>query len=128
VTDSGEGDDVVHGAVAGADGAVTDTNELRELIREEIRGVLDALPGSDLVHDAADRAGDDADAAVPLTMRDVEDTMRRVVEDAMKPLKATAKKAPPKKASDPPPPEPVPAEPGGNLSTRLRRVMWGGDE
>lgn len=76
----------------------------------------------------SDDDDDEVEASEPvkaLTIKDVEEATRRVVADAMKPLRATAKKAAPKKAAPVKEPEDVPVEPGRKTWTER---LWGASE
>ena len=67
---------------------------------------------------------EEAEDTSHFTLKDIEEATRRAVAEAMKPLRATAKKAPVKKAEPKKEPEDVPTEPGRRTWTER---LWGAE-
>lgn len=104
------------------DGGDVDREELRTMIREELRGVLDEFdfPGAG---DAASGEGTDPAPGKPLTLRDIEAASFNGTRKAMSELQRKPRKKP--AASEKPPPEPPPSDPPRGFVERAREVLWG---
>lgn len=90
-------------------------------VREVLAEVIPTMSSND-----DDDVDDAPEPTRGLTIKDVEEATRRAVAEAMKPLRATAKKAAPKKAAAPvKEPEDVPVEPGRKTWTER---LWGASE
>lgn len=102
-----------------------DADTLRRMIRDEIEAVLQTVPGES---SGADVKDDLPDAGEPLTLRAMEESVRRIVEDAMEPLRAAQKKPKPKPTRREPEPEPEPA-PIEVRDTRkkIQQFLWGAE-
>lgn len=111
------------------DGDELTVDKVKELISEALEGVLTRIPGEGAV-DEPEKGEVEADQLTTATVRQIEESTRRAVEEAMKPLKAAQakKKAPAKKAAEPKSePEVSPAE-APTFAMRLRKTLWGVDE
>jgi hypothetical protein len=100
-----------------------DGDDLRQMIRDEIRAVLGTNPETSSVPDPKqDRYSDDDE---PLSLRAVESSVRRIVEEAMIPLRQAQKKpaAKPKKKEPETAPEPAATKPVRKLS----EFLWGAE-
>ena len=106
-------------------GESDDHEEIRTIVREEIHSVLDELKDLGGDGEEGDGSGDGDDtSSEPTSQRGIEERMRRIVEDSMKPLrddiakvKSSSKPAAPKKAD----PEPAPEEP---KRRKLMEKLW----
>ena len=101
-------------------------DRLRRLIRDEIEAVLGEIPGEGSVMDVKTELPDPDE---PLTLRAMEESVRRIVEDAMGPLRAAQKKPKPKPAprrTPEPEPEPAPVE-VRDARKRLSDFLWGSE-
>jgi hypothetical protein len=98
--------------------------DLRKLIRDEIEAVLRKIPGEGSVTDIKKDLPDDDE---PLSLRAVEASVRRIVEEAMIPLRESQKKPAPKKtaARKEPEPTPAPAPVVKDTRTRISTFLWG---
>lgn len=104
---------------------VDEADSLRRLIRDEIEAVLQSIPGEGSVVDVKKELPDQDE---PLTLRAMEETVRRVVEDAMEPLRAAQKKPRPKAPRREPEPEPEPAPiEVKDARKRLSTFLWGAE-
>lgn len=104
----------------------TSAERLRRLIRDEIENVLQDIPGEGSVVDVKDELPDSSE---PLTLRAMEESVRRIVEDAMEPLRAAQKKPKPRPAprrEPEPEPEPAPVE-LPSARKRLQSFLWGAE-
>jgi len=99
-----------------------DGDDLRQMIRDEIEAVLRKIPGEGSVTDIKqDRISDDDE---PLSLRAVESSVRRIVEEAMVPLREAQKKPAVKRTPKKEPetaPEPVATKP----TRKLTELLWG---
>ena len=99
-----------------------DGDDLRKMIRDEIESVLRKIPGEGSVTDIKqDRVSDDDE---PLSLRAVESSVRRIVEEAMIPLREAQKKPAVKRTPKKEPetaPEPVATKP----TRKLTELLWG---
>jgi len=99
-----------------------DGDDLRQMIRDEIEAVLRKIPGEGSVTDIKqDRVADDDE---PLSLRAVESSVRRIVEEAMIPLREAQKKPAAKRTPKKEPetaPEPVATKP----TRKLTELLWG---
>ena len=101
----------------------TDTDDIRKMIRDEIESVLRKIPGEGSVTDIKqDRVSDDDE---PLSLRAVESSVRRIVEEAMIPLREAQKKAAPKKAAPKKEPETAPEPVATKPTRKLTELLWG---
>jgi len=99
-----------------------DGDDLRQMIRDEIRAVLGTTPEDSSVTDTKqDRVSDDE----PLSLRAVESSVRRIVEEAMIPLREAQKKAPPKKVAPKKEPERAPEPVATKPTRKLTELLWG---
>lgn len=97
-------------------------DDIRKLIRDEIEAVLRAIPGEGSVADVKKELPDPDE---PLTLRALETSVRKIVEDAMIPLregKAKQKAAKPKPKPVEKDPEPVPVK---MTRSKLTSFLWG---
>jgi hypothetical protein len=100
-----------------------DGDDLRQMIRDEIRAVLRTTPGDSSVTDTKqDRETDDNE---PLSLRAVESSVRRIVEEAMIPLREAQKKATPKKVAPKKEPETAPEPVATKPTRKLTELLWG---
>jgi hypothetical protein len=104
---------------SGSDSGTVDRDTLKAAIRE-------VLADLDVLKDTPGEGTVDPDAE-PVTIKAVEAAARRAVEDAMKPLREAVAKKPAKKAAPKPKPEPE-ASPAVTVTSRWRKMMWGGDD
>ena len=104
----------------------TDVEDIRTMIRDEIERVLHAIPGEGSVTDIKKDLPDDDE---PLSLRAVESSVRKIVEEAMEPLRAAQKK-PAKKPATRKEPEatPTPAPVVKDTRTRIQTFLWGADQ
>lgn len=102
-----------------------DADTLRRMIRDEIEAVLHSIPGEGTVVDVKDEL---PDAGEPLTLRAMEESVRRIVEDAMEPLRAAQKKPKPKPVRREPEaePEPAPLE-VKDTRKKIQSFLWGSE-
>lgn len=107
-------------------GSTDRTGDLRRMIREEIEAVLADSPG--------DSPGTDDDSEPyydePVTLRALEESVRRIVEESMQPLRAAQKRPAPKPAKRRPDPEPEPAPSPIEVKDTRRRLsefLWGSE-
>lgn len=103
---------------------IEDSGELmesiRRMIRDEIEGVLQKVPGEGSVSDIKDDLDDE-----PVTLRAMEASVRRAVEEAMTPLREAQKKPPKKKPAPKKEAEPEPAPIQQDLKTKISSFLWG---
>ena len=105
----------------------TGAEDIRQMIRDEIERALHAIPGEGSVTDIKKDLPDDE----PLSLRAVESSVRRIVEEAMIPLREAQKKTP---AAKKPPtrkePEtaPAPAPVVKDTRTRISTFLWGSND
>ena len=108
------------------DEEIEDANDsvdsIRQMIRDEIKAALDTLPGETLRPATQEPQSDE-----PMTMRAVEASVRRAVEDAMQPLREAQAKPKPKKKTAPKEVEPEPAPLTGQVKSKLQSFLWGDD-
>ena len=101
----------------------TESDDIRQMIRDEIRAVLKGFPGEgspiDQVQDEI--VNDDE----PLSLRAVESSVRRIVEEAMVPLREAQKKATPKKIVPKKEPERAPEPVATKPTRKLTELLWG---
>lgn len=105
---------------------IEDDDSLRRLIRDEIESVLQTIPTD---RTRTDDRTDRDDSEEPLTLRAMEESVRRIVENAMEPLRAAQKTPKPKPAprKEPEPePEPAPIE-VRDARKRLSSFLWGSE-
>lgn len=104
------------------DDAVEEEGEnLRKLIRDEIESVLQKIPGEGSVTDIKKELPDPDE---PLTLRALEASVRRIVEDAMIPLRESQQKPKSKPKPKPAETEPEPA-PAKVTRSKLTSFLWG---
>ena len=91
---------------------------VRKMIKDEIEAALSSVPG-----EGSTKESDEIDE--PLTLRAMEASVRRAVEEAMEPLRASQAKPKPKKktASKEVEPEPAPIE--KDVRSKLTSFLWG---
>jgi hypothetical protein len=99
----------------------TDSDDLRQMIRDEIRSVLEGFPGEQSVPETKQERLDDE----PLSLRAVESSVRRIVEEAMIPLREAQKKPAAKKAAQRKEPETVPEPKESKPTRKLTELLWG---
>ena len=103
----------------------TDAEDIRRMIRDEIERVLHAIPGEGSVTDIKRDLSEDDE---PLSLRAVESSVRRIVEEAMEPLREAQKKPAVKKAATRKEPETPPAPaPVTNPRSKLTQFLWGNE-
>jgi hypothetical protein len=110
------------------DDVETGTEDIRRMIRDEIERALHAIPGEGSVTDIKKDSPDDDE---PLSLRAVEASVRRIVEEAMVPLREAQKKTPAaKKPAVRKEPEraPAPAPVVKDTRTRISTFLWGSDD
>jgi hypothetical protein len=106
----------------------TGTDDIRRMIRDEIERALHGIPGEGSVTDIKKDLPDDDE---PLSLRAVESSVRRIVEEAMVPLREAQKKTPAaKKPATRKEPEtaPAPAPVVKDTRTRISSFLWGSDD
>ena len=120
MTDTYENDDGIE-YIEDADDEPVD--DIRKLIRDEIEAVLRSVPGEGSVADIKRELPDPDES---LTLRALETSVRKIVEDAMIPLRAAKTKPKPKPKTKPveTEPEPVPAK---VTRSKLTTFLWGAE-
>jgi hypothetical protein len=98
-----------------------DGDDIRKIIRDEIEAVLRQIPGEGSVADVKRELPDPDE---PLTLRALENSVRKIVEDAMVPLREAKAKPKPKPKAKPAETEPEPA-PVKVSRSKLTSFLWG---
>lgn len=105
-----------------AEDIVEDSGELlesvRKMIQDEIKAALSSVPGEGSASNS-----DELDE--PLTLRAMEASVRKAVEEAMEPLRASQTKPKPKKKTAPKEVEPEPAPIEKDVRSKLTSFLWG---
>ena len=120
-TDTGtDDDDALEDDDDDGDTVEVDREELRTLIREEVKGVIESFrTGGDAGGDADKGGGDDA----PVTVKGVEAAVESAMRNAMVTLQSKTPSKPKPKAK-PKPKEDAPTDPPKTRWDKLREAAW----